>query len=587
MKKNYCFIRVGDAEVSGRNPRDCERLVAQVSKLAENQPVTIVQSGTTIKAGNMEQVTNSTKVTGVLSNQAPVSIRTPLGSVTGSSMVKIGACLLATELVYWGIKWTYKWVCNKYFKKDEPVSELPDLSDDDDVETQAEDEDEVDELRQPWTDWFHSNYKMPALPPFLNRLIENTPKGYDTPMLMHLTDAFAAICFSRVRARYLDGKVHSPNLAVVIEAPWGAGKEKFNTMLQTVFSRVIERDKAKLNMPHNETDRFIIQFCGIGITQTRFLDLLANNQGVHMYVFDSEVVSAGNAMKKSNGLTFEHLRKSFDNADITRMNADKNAAQGSFSLYLNYTLTGTPADIDMFIRRELQGGTPSRIIWCTIPENGRVLPTLILPEGDDLNSIQDMIDEWQKKYSYDHTPDGDLVVAEHMLDLDYVNAALKDWIEHTQWIAYENTQDVARKDARGRMAAIAFHTAMVYHVMFSSPGPNEPEKRKAVIDLTIYVANYCMESFLHKFGPMQRAQTRNLTDHDMVNINGDSVSDEQKDDFYNGLSRAEVKAMKDYYDASPDHGWKTTAKAFGYNGEAGMKKVKRAVEKMKKEEAAQ
>ena len=105
--------------------------------------------------------------------------------------------------------------------------------------------------------------------------------------------------------------------------------------------------------------------------------------------------------------------------------------------------------------------------------------------------------------------------------------------------------------------------------------------------MTIYVANYCMESFLHKFGPMQRAQTRNLTDHDMVNINGDSVSDGLKDDFYNGLSRAEVKAMKDYYDASPDHGWKTTAKAFGYNGEAGMKKVKRAVEKMKKEEAAQ
>ena len=138
MKKNFCFIRVGDAEVSGRNPRDCERLVAQASKLAENQPVTIVHSGSTIKTGNMEQATNSTKVTGVLSNQAPVSIRTPLGSVTGSSMVKTGACLLATELVYWGIKWTYKWVCNKYFKKDEPVSELPDLSDDDDVETQAE-----------------------------------------------------------------------------------------------------------------------------------------------------------------------------------------------------------------------------------------------------------------------------------------------------------------------------------------------------------------------------------------------------------------------------------------------------------------
>lgn len=573
--KNNCFIQVGDAKVSGRTPRDCERLVELAPTLANNQPVTVEHGSSKISAGTVEQSIAATEVTDRLSEQEPVEVKTPFGSFKGSSTNKIVvgggvfmAVCLAGLLLY-----------NKFVKKHAKSDSSP--RGPIDVEAQEIEEGAAD--HQSFLEWFSSKYQMPSLPLVLEGIIAGTPRGYEIAMLMHLTTVFAAICFSRVRALYLDSKIHSPNLAVIIEAPWGTGKEKFNTVLKTIFSRVIQRDKDKLNMSPNEAENAIIQFVGISVTESRLVDIVANNQGEHIYIFSSEVLSAVNAMKKVNGLNPDHFRKAFDGGEISRMNKDKNSPQGSYPLYLNYTLTGIPSDVDVFFRKELQGGTPSRIITCPLPPNEREMSNIDLPDGDELKYIQDTIDKWQKIYTYEHTSTGDVAVPEHMINLDYVNEALHEWLG-----SQYDTNDVARRHARGRMAAIAFHAAMVYHMMFDCPGPDNPEDRKAVVDLAIYVANYNMERFLHKYGPMLRHQAQNNTEREKVSGKGESIGNGcTKDNYYGGLSRDEVKAMKDFYEASYDHGWRTTARTFGYNDDAGQKKVKRAIQKLIKEENGQ
>ena len=43
-------------------------------------------------------------------------------------------------------------------------------------------------------------------------------------------------------------------------------------------------------------------------------------------------------------------------------------------------------------------------------------------------------------------------------------------------------------------------------MMYGNPSAKEHAKRKAVVELVIYIANLCMERFLYKFGDIQNAQ---------------------------------------------------------------------------------
>ena len=49
------------------------------------------------------------------------------------------------------------------------------------------------------------------------------------------------------------------------------------------------------------------------------------------------------------------------------------------------------------------------------------------------------------------------------------------------------------------MATIAFHCAMVLHMLAGEPQPNDRKLRKTIKELTNYIANYCMERYLSKF----------------------------------------------------------------------------------------
>lgn len=77
--------------------------------------------------------------------------------------------------------------------------------------------------------------------------------------------------------------------------------------------------------------------------------------------------------------------------------------------------------------------------------------------------------------------------------------ALDDWNDRQYEQSLEENNP-ARKDVRLRMATIAFHCAIVLHMLFGAPEASEWRKRKQVVDLTLFIANYCTERFLHKFG---------------------------------------------------------------------------------------
>jgi len=461
-------------------------------------------------------------------------------------------------------------------------------------ENESREEDELpkeEEAPKPktWSEKFRDEFgPLPELPPMLQFVVERSPAGYEVAMTVTLLCAFAALCFSKVRAKYLDGKVHAPNLQVLVEGNWGAGKEKFMTALNAMFKRLFDRDKEKYS---SDDEGKIIQWAGVGATESKFIDILADNGEVHVLMVTSEILAAVNNMRKQNGLTAEYYRKAIDNGEVFRANKTKDI-QGLFRVFMNCILIGTPGDTTKFFSKELEGGTASRICLLAIPDSGRYLEALVIEDSEELEEIRDQIDEWNRTYCYDHdeSSDCDIPADEHFIDLGYVNDAIKTWIDD-QWLRTNDDPSDPRRDARGRMGAIAFHLAMVIHMLFGSPGAEMAQSRRKVVALTIYLANYCMERFLHKFGGIQRVQRElnNLAetvDTPTVNLGTQHSSPQPDEENYSGgLSKSMVIEMTKYYDQSDEIGYGTVVKKFGLPpGEASKKMVSRAIRKWKREQ---
>ena len=379
---------------------------------------------------------------------------------------------------------------------------------DSDIEQSAEAEPDDELVTNPsWLDNFLKKVKMPKLHGIMDTLVNGIcPIGYEPAMLLHLMSMFGALCFSKVRAKYLDGQMHAPNLQVVIEGGWGSGKGKFETIYKLLFSRNINADRDKINRSDEEEGYSpIVQTAGIGLSGAKLVDVLADNHGVHFYIFSSEILSVIQDLKKKTGLTFDHFRKAFENGDVYNNNKAKNSKKGLYPVFFNYTFTGTPVDVSKFIGGEVEGGSASRIGWGVIPENGREIAKLDMPSDAELDKIRDQIDDWKSKYCYSTVNGKDTPCAETVIDLGYVNVALDKWLTE-QYDLSAQEKNPARADARPRISAMAFHAAMVIAMIYGNPSAKEYAKREAVVNLALYIANMCMERFLHTFAAIQNEQ---------------------------------------------------------------------------------
>ena len=347
-----------------------------------------------------------------------------------------------------------------------------------------------------WIDEFHAEYQMPNTSsiPVLGQLLKSCSPGMRDAMLFHLCASFGAICFSKVRAEWEDNKQHSPSILTIIEGDSGSGKGMFNTMYECIFEQVIKRDDEKLK--RDDSSLFIIPTAGINMSEAEFHDRLAYNKGVHIFAMETEIAKVAESFKKGNGLSFSYIRNAFDNDYQFRNNKGK-SCQGRERVYLNCTFTGTPKAIDkLFTEAEVEGGTARRFCFSAIPEIDNEKGNKIkLPSEKVLNEIRNTVDEWQRNYCFISTDKGDLPCKDFLIDLRYIRNKLREWI--TLQIERANQDQIPeRKEMSRAISTIAFHCAIVLHMMAG----NSSNNNKCVSNLTLYIANYCMERYLAKFG---------------------------------------------------------------------------------------
>lgn len=440
--------------------------------------------------------------------------------------------------------------------------------DPEDVDDQTPPEDEVD-----FIDDFNSKFKTPSLthlPFFLGHILACLPKGYMVPMLLHLLSMFGALCFSKVRALYLDGKRHAANIQVVVEGGWGQGKAKLEDLYHILFERVIESDRTKLLEENDESTKKsrphrIIQTAGIGLTRAKMFDVLADNQEIHIFIFESEIKALVNSLRGTCGITTDHLRKAFENGLVYQNNKLSNSKSGNYPIYLNYTFTGTMGDTGQFIKKELEGGTLSRIAWTSIPEAGKTLENLEI-DAAEVKQFRDKIDDWRKLYCYTTDDKGnDVPCNETDIDLSYLFPALKTWLDE-QYDQSVKENNPARRNVRARSACIAFHCSIVLHSLYDQPLTDEDKEE--VIATTIYIANYVIERFLFKFQDEQNEAYRQRTAAEKVKkpvANPAQKGTAAKSQLTEEELTAQVLAF--YQRGVPGHGLMKTAMKFGINRE--------------------
>ena len=162
-----------------------------------------------------------------------------------------------------------------------------------------------------WLQWSNREYPMPCYSaiPHISTILDGCPEGFRPAMLFHLLGGYGALAFSNVRARYLDGRYHSPSLQVIIEGKQGSGKSVFKDVYeQDLFQRVVMDNRLKSRT--GRTDR-IVQIVGTDISKARLMEVIANSRGLSLYALETEIDTIRKSASKGGGFSSDLLRKAF------------------------------------------------------------------------------------------------------------------------------------------------------------------------------------------------------------------------------------------------------------------------------------
>ena len=342
------------------------------------------------------------------------------------------------------------------------------------------------------------------LPPMLWTLIAGCPFGFDIPAVFTILSVLGAYCFSSLRADF-HGTKQPPTIFVIIEGPAGSGKSEFKRIYKMLAARFIEHDKKYSYIPKNAVNGHIVQTLSVEVTKAKYAQRLYWNRGVHTFFYCEEIDTAKSLLRK-NGLGDEYIRKAFDNGSFDYDTCSAGKYTGSYSIFTNLVLTGTPQTVGDFFDGNVENGEASRFICCDIPDAKFDYFSYSEPLSNELIKILDELDSFHDHYTFTTDTDGNEVPCqETLIDLSYAQSALEDW-KREQGERYKKDNQHARPDQYKRISTIAFRCAMVIHALWGFPKDKETQQK--VVTLTKYLANYIMERYIYKFGHIHNIQSQ-------------------------------------------------------------------------------
>lgn len=361
-----------------------------------------------------------------------------------------------------------------------------------------------------------STEKMPPLPPIFRQWAEIAPDDFKTAVTLCQLPILGALG-SRLRAKYLDGKVHSPSFQVSLEAPQASGKSFMVRLVETELAPMIQSDEAQkekekayadkvaemklLNIKVNADNKDeilgtkpqgIVRFLPPTISITKMLMRLHAARELHCFAYAEEVDTVYKAYKRSFSSLSELLRVAFDNGRYGQDYASENSFSGDVFVYYNTLFSGTPKAMRRFYP-DVEDGLVSRVLFVTLPDQfGKPMPVW-KEMSVDQKRIMDVSLERLNEISLI----GDEVQPVHMLNMDYLNKELESWIKAQQMEAVHQ-EDRTRDIFCRRAAVVGFRAGMLAHFLYEGKRVT-PTIRRNVCRFAIWVANNMLNQHLLRF----------------------------------------------------------------------------------------
>ena len=371
------------------------------------------------------------------------------------------------------------------------------------------DEEEIPEI-------ITSTEKMPPLPPIFRQWAEIAPDDFKTAVTLCQLPILGALG-SRLRAKYLDGKIHSPSFQVSLEAPQASGKSFMVRLIETELEPMIQSDEAQkekekeyadkvaemklLNIKVNADNKNevlgtkpqgIVRFLPATISITKMLMRLYAAKGLHCFAYAEEIDTVQKAYKRGFSSLSELLRVAFDNGRYGQDYASENSFSGDVFVYYNTLFSGTPKAMRRFYP-DVEDGLVSRVLFVTLPDQfGKPLPVW----GEFTQDQKRIVDIGLERLN-EISLIGEDVQPEYMLNLDYLNKELEMWLR-AQQIEAVNQNDRTRDIFCRRSAVVGFRAGMLAAFLYGGKKPT-PTIRKNVIKFSLWVADNMLNQQLLRF----------------------------------------------------------------------------------------
>ena len=380
--------------------------------------------------------------------------------------------------------------------------------------------------------------KMPSFPPVIRQFVDNAPSDFKQAVALCQLPILGALG-SKLRARYLDGQMHSPSFQVSLEAPQASGKSFMVRLAEYELAQMIEHDEVQrqkeqdydkkvremklLNIKVNADNKdeilgqrpqSLIRYCSPKMSITKLLMRLHDAQGLHLFGMATEIDTVTKAFKSGFSSYSDLLRNAFDNDLYGQDYASENSFSGILPVYYNVLFSGTPKAMRRFYP-DVEDGLVSRVCFVTLPDQfGKPMPT-----WGELDAKQKSIVDMNLVRLNEISIIGDEVQNDHVMKLDWLNKEMETWIKAQQVEAVKN-EDRTRDIFCRRSAVVGFRAGMLAFFLWGEK--NTPQIRKNTINFAIWVANSMLNQHLLRF---------NITSTNSNTTQWESVFEKLPDEF--------------------------------------------------------
>jgi hypothetical protein len=356
------------------------------------------------------------------------------------------------------------------------------------------------------------NPKFPPLPPLFKQVVTTAPKDFKVAATLCLLPLVGTLA-SRLRAVYLDKKMHSPSFQVCLEAPQASGKSFISRMAEMILAPIIARDEEgyKEENEYKEKSRAlgsrvsaeqrmdqlgakpkpIVRFITPTISITKLLMRMENAQGLHLMAVAEEIDTVTKAFKRGFSNYSDMLRVAFDNDRYGQDYASDESFSGVVNMYYNTLFSGTPKAMRRFYP-DVEDGTVSRVCFTSLPYRlGNPIPVWDELQDKDRAEVERLI------AMLDSVSFGDgLVKPIHLMDLDWLNKKMELWLQKQMKLSVK-TNDQSRDIFCRRASVVGFRAGMLAWFLYEEK--DTPLNRRNTVKFAQWVASQMLNQLILRF----------------------------------------------------------------------------------------